>query len=124
MSVRERPVANKILDAHQKTYSYEKHVHAVVSSRATIDTTQPATPRRLLLSAMANDRHRKKVLGTYAIQSDLVVGVMRPGSGPVAAPRIKAPRNKSKCERVCRTHRGVAEPEWLTPTKVTNPAFE
>jgi hypothetical protein len=78
MSVREKPVASRFLDVHEKHLSYQKHVHAVAASRATINTKQPDIPRRLMLAEITNRNHRRKLLSTYDANDELVAQAARP----------------------------------------------
>lgn len=65
MSVREKPVASRYLDLKEKEKSYRKHINAVVTARATINTTQPDTPPRLQVAAVNNARHRQNLKRDY-----------------------------------------------------------
>lgn len=66
MSVREKPVASRYLDLKEKERSYMKHVGAVSRARATINTTQPDTPRRLQVAAVSNARYRQNLKRDYS----------------------------------------------------------
>lgn len=61
MSVREKPVANRYLDFRQKQIAYSKHVNAIKNMKASIDTSQPETPRRLMIAAVNNQKYRSNV---------------------------------------------------------------
>jgi hypothetical protein len=85
MSVREKPVANRYLDLRWKDASYRKHVNAIATGRSGIDTTQPDVPRRLMVAAVTNHRHRKSLLRTYDDHDQMIAAVVRP--------RTSAPRS-------------------------------
>ena len=75
MSVKLRPVSNRYLDMLEKERAYSKHVHAVVRSKASINTTQPETPRRLLVAERNNTRHRNGMLRTFADHDRMIAEV-------------------------------------------------
>jgi hypothetical protein len=120
MSIREKPVASRFLDVHEKHYHYQKHVNAVASSRATINTKRPEVPRRLMVAAVANKNHRKKLLLTYDQNDDLVAEAARPGTCPQAV-RRPIPRNAInifRCDPVG-SSRDPTHPKlspWMLPT--------
>lgn len=83
MSVREKPVANRYLDLKEKDKAYRKHLHAVATSRASINTTQPDVPRRLVVAQASNDRHRKGLKKSFAEHSRMIDDVRRPQTSQI-----------------------------------------
>ncbi|OHT10647.1 hypothetical protein TRFO_04147 [Tritrichomonas foetus] len=80
MSVREKPVASRLLDLKEKERAYSRHVTAVVRARATINTTQPDTPRRLLVAANNNAKYRRSLKREYDNNARKVRDLSRPQS--------------------------------------------
>jgi hypothetical protein len=92
MSIREKPVASRHLDVREKGYSYQKHVHAVATSRSTINTQRPDVPPRLRVWAVTNGRHRQHLLRTYDEHNELISEAVRPQSSARPA-RQRLPAN-------------------------------
>lgn len=78
MSVREKPVASRYLDLKEKERAYGRHVKAVATSRPTINTTQPDTPRRLMVAERNNAQFRRNQMRTMDQRDRMVNEVHRP----------------------------------------------
>lgn len=78
MSVREKPVSSRYLDLLEKERCYRRHVKKVAHSRATINTSQPETPRRLMVAERNNTRYRNGMRRTFVERDIMVASVERP----------------------------------------------
>lgn len=72
MSVKETPTANRFLAMKEKERAYQKHLQAVASAKATIDTSAPDVPNRLKVKSQMDAQYRKAVLKDYATRDRMV----------------------------------------------------
>ena len=93
MSVREKPVSNRFLELLDRERSYRRHVKKVANTKATINTTQPETPRRFMVAERNNTRYRNGMRRTFVEHDRMVATVERPrtanvGSRPTRSPNM------------------------------------
>lgn len=114
MSVREKPVANRYLDLLEKERSYRRHVHKVARTKATINTTQPETPRRLMVAERNNTRYRNGMRRTFVEHDRLVSDVARPRTATVG-PRAGRSTNTFSQRSSFRDESDIFSSDIMTP---------
>ena len=85
MSVREKPVSNRFLELLDRERCYRRHVKKVANTKATINTTQPETPRRFMVAERNNTRYRNGMRRTFVEHDRMVATVDRPRTANVGS---------------------------------------
>jgi len=83
MSIRELPVSNRYLDLKEKEKAYQKHLKALVSSKATIDMSRPETPGRINYAKQCTQKYRKEMKAMLSKREEIIKQEKTPRSGTV-----------------------------------------
>lgn len=72
MSVREKPVSNRILALKEQERAYKKHLAAVANAKPTIDTSPIDVPNRLKVKEVHDEHYREMVLHEYSERERMI----------------------------------------------------